>query len=185
MEELFENKLNDDLKNIIFSMITYSPPNELLIQINMYPYRKKYINLFYNYVMTNWTYCYIDALNIIWKLYYICIIAKGDIIWKDDNHLNYCLLNCEKYIPKEAYNIHTAELIRILNNSNIEIKKILIKKYITKYIMVLKNNHIDFLDNELSIWGDITWYGYTDESLKDLSTEVIKNAYNYPSPIIK
>ena len=119
MEELFENKLNDDLKNIIFSMITYSPPNELLIQINMYPYRKKYINLFYNYVMTNWTYCYIDALNIIWKLYYICIIAKGDIIWKDDNHLNYCLLNCEKYIPKEAYNIHTAELIRILNNSNI------------------------------------------------------------------
>ena len=33
MEEHFENILNDDLKNKIYSMITYPQSHELLIQI--------------------------------------------------------------------------------------------------------------------------------------------------------
>ena len=184
MEKLFENKLNDDLKKKIFSMITYSPPIELLTQIKLYQDKKKYIDLFYNYVMTNWTYCYIDALSLIWKIYYLCIIEKADIIFKSEYHLNNCLGKYEKYVSYDTERIYTAELIRILNNSNNNIKNLLIKKYINKYIMVLKKHHLEFIDKELSIWGDITRYGYMDSSLDDYSIEYINKSYFIPAPLI-
>lgn len=184
MEEHFENILNDDLKRKIYSIITYPQSHELLTQIKLYQDKKIYITLFYNYIINSWTYCYIDALNIIWKIYYICIISKGDILWKDKEHLNYCLINYKKYISEENEKIYVAEIIRILNNENNKIKHILLKKYIIKYIMVLKKHHIDFLKEELSIWGNITSYGYVDESLNDFSKETIENAYKISPPVI-
>lgn len=184
MEEHFENILNDDLKNKIYSMITYPQSHELLIQIKLYQNKKIYIDLFYNYIINYWTYCYMDGLSIIWKIYYLCIIEKIDIIFKNDYHLNYCLGNYEKYLSNDKEEIYTAELIRILNNSDKNIKNLLIKKYITKYIMVLKIHQLEFIDKELSIWGDITKYGYNDESLSDFKIEEIKNAYNFKAPMI-
>jgi len=50
--------------------------------------------------------------------------------------------------------------------------------------MVLKKHHLQFIDTELSIWGDISRYGYNDESLSDFKIEEIKNAYNFKAPII-
>lgn len=183
MEKLFNYYLNDDLKDKIYSMIVYPQDDDLLYQINYYPLCKKYINLFYKYIITNWTYCFIDGLSIIWKIYHLCIIQNIDILWKDRYNLNNYLINYKKYISDDIENIYIAELIRILNNND-NIKKILIKKYITKYVMVLKKHQLDYIDTELSIWGDITSYGYNDESLKDFDKETIKNAYNYTSPII-
>lgn len=184
MEELFNNYLNDDLKDKIYSMIIYQQNRALLYQINYYPICKKYINLFYKYIINNWTYCFIDALTIIWKIYYLCIINNIDILWKDKYHLYYCLINYKDYISDDIENMYTAELIRILNNKD-NIKKILIKKYITKYVMVLKKHQLDFIDEELSIWGDITSYEYNDESLNDYDKETIINAYYFKSPIIQ
>ena len=184
MEEHFENILNDDLKNKIYSMITYPQSHELLIQIKLYQNKKIYIDLFYNYIINYWTYCYIDGLSIIWKIYHLCIIEKVDIIFKNDFYLNYCLGNYEKYLSNDKEEIYTAELIRILNNSDKNIKNLLIKKYITKYIMVLKIYQLEFIDKELSIWGDITIYGYNDESLNDFSHEIINKSYLLPAPVI-
>ena len=59
MEELFNNILNDDLKEKIYSMIVYQQNSDLLFQINYYPLCKKYIDLFYKYIINYWTYCYI------------------------------------------------------------------------------------------------------------------------------
>ena len=81
-------------------------------------------------------------------------------------------------------NIYTFELIKLLNNFNKNIKNLLIKKYITKYIMVLKKHQLEFIDKELSIWGDITIFGYKDESLDDYSTDFINKSYFIPSPLI-
>jgi hypothetical protein len=184
MDKLFDELLNDDLKNNIYSMIIYSQPNDLLKQIKEYQNKKKYINQFYKYITNYWTYCYIDGLNIIWKLYYICIIGKADILWKDSYHLNMCMINYKRYIPTDDYNIYTAEIIRILNIKNFKQKHLAIKRYITKYVMVLKDYHIKYLDEELSIWGDILHYGYTDESLNDFTAETIKNSYYLPTPVI-
>lgn len=184
MNELFDNLLNDDLKDKIYSMIIYPQSSTLLTQIKLYQDKKIYIDLFYKYVTNYWTYCYMDALSLIWKIYYLCIIEKADIIFKNDYYLNYCIANYEKYLSDDTERIYTAELIRILNNSDNNIKNILIKKYITKYIMVLKKNQLEFIDKELSIWGDITSYGYTDESLDDYSNEFINNSYLIPAPII-
>jgi hypothetical protein len=184
MEIFFENILNDDLKNKIYSMIIYQQPNELLTQIKLYQDKKKYIDLFYKYITNYWTYCYIDGLSIIWKIYHLCIIEKVDIIFKNDFYLNYCLGNYEKYLSNDMENIYTFELIRLLNNSDKNIKNLLIKKYITKYIMVLKKHQLEFIDKELSIWGDITIFGYKDESLDDYSTDFINKSYFIPSPLI-
>jgi hypothetical protein len=182
--ELFDTLLNDDLKEQIYSLIIYKQPQELLIQIKEYQNKKKYINLFYKYITNYWTYCYIDGLNLIWKLYYICIICKADILWKDMEYLNICLYKFKQYISDEDYFIYTAEIIRILNIKNFKQKHLALKKYITKYVMVLKDHHIKYLNEELSIWGDITEYGYTDDSLSDFSEESILNSYKIPSPII-
>ena len=182
--ELFDTLLNDDLKEQIYSLIIYKQPQELLIQIKEYQNKKKYINLFYKYITNYWTYCYIDGLNLIWKLYYICIICKADILWKDMKYLNICLYKFKQYISDEDYFIYTAEIIRILNIKNFKQKHLALKKYITKYVMVLKDHHIKYLNEELSIWGDITEYGYTDDSLSDFSEESILNSYKIPSPII-
>ena len=184
MNNLFDNLLNDDIKIKIYSMITYPQSDELLIQIKLYQDKKKYIDLFYKYIINYWTCCYIDGLSIIWKIYYLCIIEKVDIIFKNDFHLNYCLGNYEKYLSNDKEEIYTAELIRILNNSDKNIKNLLIKKYITKYIMVLKIHQLEFIDKELSIWGDITKYGYNDESLNDFSDENINISYLLPTPVI-
>jgi hypothetical protein len=184
MNNLFDNLLNDDIKNKIYSMITYPQSHELLIQIKLYQNKKKYIDLFYKYIINYWTYCYIDALSIIWKIYHLCIIEKIDVIFKNDFHLNYFLGNYEKFISNNDEEIYTAELIRILNNSDKNIKNLLIKKYITKYIMVLKIHQLEFIDKELSIWGDITKYGYNDESLNDFSHEIINKSYLLPAPVI-
>lgn len=184
MEQHFENILNDDLKNKIYSMITYPQSHELLIQIKLYQNKKIYIDLFYNYIINYWTYCYMDGLSIIWKIYYLCIIEKIDIIFKNDYHLNDCLGNYEKYLSNDKEEIYTAELIRILNNSDKNIKNLLIKKYIIKYIIVLKIHQLEFIDKELSVWGDITKYGYNDESLSDFSHEIINSSYLLPAPVI-
>jgi len=184
MEIFFENILNDDVKNKIYSMIIYQQPNELLTQIKLYQYKKKYIDLFYKYIINYWTYCYIDGLSIIWKIYYLCIVEKIDIIFQNDYHLNYYLGNYEKFLSNDKEEIYTAELIRILNNSNKNIKNLLIKKYIIKYIMVLEIHQLEFIDKELSIWGDITKYGYNDESLNDFSNEIINRSYLLPAPVI-
>tara|TARA_B100000795_G_C22789798_1_gene436367 strand:- start:1533 stop:2117 length:585 start_codon:yes stop_codon:yes gene_type:complete len=184
MHKLIDEYLNDDLIDKIYSMIIYKQNSNLLFQINYYPLCKKYIDLFYNYIINYWSFCYIDGLSIIWKIYHLCIIEKSDIIFKGDYFLNILLGNYEKYISEEIEQIYTSELLRILNNSNINIKNLLIKKYINKYIMVLKKHHLEFIDIELSIWGDISKYGYNDESLSDFKIEEIKNAYNYKAPII-
>tara|TARA_B100000787_G_C16171587_1_gene286802 strand:+ start:953 stop:1537 length:585 start_codon:yes stop_codon:yes gene_type:complete len=184
MYKLIDEYLNDDLIDKIYSMIIYKQNSNLLFQINYYPLCKKYIDLFYNYIINYWSFCYIDGLSIIWKIYHLCIIEKSDIIFKGDYFLNILLGNYEKYISEEIEQIYTSELLRILNNSNINIKNLLIKKYINKYIMVLKKHHLEFIDIELSIWGDISKYGYNDESLSDFKIEEIKNAYNYKAPII-
>ena len=184
MDILCNKYLNDDLIQYIYSMIIYKQNSKLLYQINYYPLCKKYINLFYNYIINYWTYCYIDGLSIIWKIYHLCIIEKVDIIFKNDFYLNYCLGNYEKYLSNDMENIYTFELIRLLNNSDKNIKNLLIKKYITKYIMVLKKHQLEFIDKELSIWGDITIFGYKDESLDDYSTDFINKSYFIPSPLI-
>ena len=184
MDKLFDELLNDDLKNNIYSMIIYSQSNDLLKQIKEYQNKKKYINQFYKYITNYWTYSNIDGLSIIWKIYHLCIIEKKDIIFKNDYHLNYCLGNYEKFLSNDKEEIYTAELIRTLNYSDKNIKNLLIKKYITKYIMVLKIRQLEFIDKELSIWGDITKYGYNDESLNDFSDETIKNSYHLQTPVI-
>ena len=112
------------------------------------------------------------------------MIGKADILWKDSYHLNMCMINYKRYIPADDYNIYTAEIIRILNIKNFKQKHLAIKRYITKYVMVLKDYHIKYLDKELSIWGDILHYGYTDESLNDFTAETIKNSYYLPTPTI-
>ena len=105
MEEHFENILNDDLKNKIYSMITYPQSHELLIQIKLYQNKKIYIDLFYNYIINYWTYCYMDGLSIIWKIYHLCIIEKCDIIFKGEYFLNILLGSYEKYISEEIEQI--------------------------------------------------------------------------------
>ena len=184
MDKLIYKYLNDDLIDKIYSMIIYKQNSNLLFQINYYPLCKKYIDLFYNYIINYWSYCYFDGLSIIWKIYHLCIIEKCDKIFKNDYFLNILLGSYEKYISDEIEEIYTSELLRILNNSNINIKNLLIKKYINKYIMVLKTHHLEFIDTELSIWGDISRYGYNDESLSDFKIEEIKNAYNFKAPMI-
>tara|TARA_B000000477_G_C6095494_1_gene229690 strand:- start:9062 stop:9646 length:585 start_codon:yes stop_codon:yes gene_type:complete len=184
MDKLIYKYLNDDLIDKIYSMIIYKQNSNLLFQINYYPLCKKYIDLFYNYIINYWSYCYFDGLSIIWKIYHLCIIEKCDIIFKGEYFLNILLGSYEKYISEEIEQIYTSELIRILNNSNINIKNLLIKKYINKYIMVLKKHHLQFIDTELSVWGDISRYGYNDESLSDFKIEEIKNAYNFKAPMI-
>ena len=184
MDKLFDKLLNDDIKNKIFSMIIYTQSPELLTQIKLYQYKKNYIDIFYKYITNYWTYCNIDGLSIIWKIYHLCIIENIDILFKNHSHLNYCLANYKNYISNEIEEIYTAELIRILNNSDINIKNLLIKKYIIKYIMVMKNYQLKFIDNELSIWGDISKYGYNDESLEDFSNEQINKSYFLSKPTI-
>jgi len=66
-------------------------------------------------------------------------------------------------------------------------KKLAIKKYITKYIMILKDHHINFILNHLLMWGnlDINYVETNidqDESLKHFSIKVIQDAYLYKSP---
>ena len=185
MDILCNKYLNDDLIQYIYSMIIYKQNSKLLYQINYYPLCKKYINLFYNYIINYWTYCYIEGLSIIWKIYDLCIVKKVDNIFKNDFFLNNFLGNYEKYISNHEEDIYISELIRILNNSDINIKKILIKKYIIKYVMVLKNYHLEFIDKELSIWGDISKYGYNDQSLDNFDKYEIEKAYTFKAPIIK
>ena len=48
MEIFFENILNDDLKNKIYSMIIYQQPNELLTQIKLYQDKKNILIYFIN-----------------------------------------------------------------------------------------------------------------------------------------
>ena len=50
--------------------------------------------------------------------------------------------------------------------------------------MVLKIHQLEFIDKELSIWGDITKYEYNDESLSDFSHEIINSSYLLPTPVI-
>tara|TARA_B110000008_G_C16955482_1_gene558027 strand:+ start:2070 stop:2231 length:162 start_codon:yes stop_codon:yes gene_type:complete len=40
------------------------------------------------------------------------------------------------------------------------------------------------LIKQLSVWGDITKYGYNDESLSDFSPEIINSSYLLPTPVI-
>lgn len=48
----------------------------------------------------------------------------------------------------------------------------------------MKNYQLKFIDNELSIWGDISKYGYNDESLEDFSNEQINKSYFLSKPTI-
>jgi hypothetical protein len=50
--------------------------------------------------------------------------------------------------------------------------------------MVLKIHQLEFIDKELSIWGDITKYGYNDESLNDFTAEIINRSYLLSVPFI-
>lgn len=64
------------------------------------------------------------------------------------------------------------------------------KLSIKKYIMILKDHHIDFIINHLLMWGNLN-INYVekhidqDESLKHFSIKVIQDAYLYKAPKYK
>tara|TARA_B100001758_G_scaffold42732_1_gene33835 strand:- start:5466 stop:6080 length:615 start_codon:yes stop_codon:yes gene_type:complete len=185
-----ENILTKDLIDKIYSMIIYEQPKGLLVQIKTYKYKKQYITLCYKYIIQHWNYCFIDALEIFWKLYYISNIEDNYAFWYDTNYIAQCLVNYKNYVSISNYNLYNSEVIRVLNNNNFTKKKLSIKKYITKYILILKDNHIDFIINHLLMWGnlDINYVEKNidqDESLKNLSIKVIQDAYLYKSPKTK
>lgn len=185
-----KNILTKDLVDKIYSMIIYEQPKCLLVQIKTYKYKDQYITLCYKYIIQHWNYYFIDALEIFWKLYYISNIEDNYAFWYDTNYIAQCLVNYKKYISISNYNLHNSEVIRVLDNKNYTLKKLAIKKYITKYIMILKNYHIDFIINHLLMWGnlDINYVEKNidqDESLKHFSIKIIQDAYIYKAPKTK
>jgi hypothetical protein len=185
-----ENTLTKDLIDKIYSMIIYEQPKDLLVQIKTYKYKKQYITLCYKYIIQHWNYCFIDALEIFWKLYYISNIEDNYAFWYDTNYIAQCLVNYKTYVSISNYNLFNSEIIRVLDNKNFMLKKLSIKKYITKYIMILKDHHIDFIINHLLMWGnlDINYVEKSidqDESLKHFSIKVIQDAYLYKAPKTK
>lgn len=185
-----ENTLTKDLIDKIYSMIIYEQPKDLLIQIKTYNYKKQYITLCYEYIIQHWSYYFIDALEIFWKLYYISTIEDNYAFWYDKNYIAKCLVNYKNYVSISNYNLYNSEIIRVLDNKNFMLKKLSIKKYITKYIMILKDHHIDFIINHLLMWGnlDINYVEKSidqDESLKNFSIKVIQDSYLYKAPKTK
>lgn len=185
-----ENTLTKDLIDKIYSMIIYEQPKDLLIQIKTYNYKKQYITLCYEYIIQHWSYYFIDALEIFWKLYYISTIEDNYAFWYDTNYIAECLINYKSYVSISNYNLYNSEIIRVLDNKNFMLKKLSIKKYITKYIMILKDHHIDFIINHLLMWGnlDINYVEKSidqDESLKHFSIKVIQDSYLYKAPKTK
>lgn len=181
-----ENILTKDLVDKIYSMIVYEQPKDLLVQIKTYNYKKQYITICYKYIIQHWNYYFIDALEIFWKLYYISNIEDN----YDTNYIAQCLVNYKKYISISNYNLHNSEIIRVLNNKNYTLKKLAIKKYITKYILIMKDTHIDFIINHLLMWGnlDINYIEQNidqDESLNHFSIKIIQDAYIYKAPKTK
>jgi len=184
-----ENILTKDLIDKIYSMIVYTQPNNLLLQIQNFNYKKDNITLCYNYIIQHWNHYFLDALDIFWKLHYICNTQNACILWHNNSHIDYCLINYKNYISIEQYNIYNSELIRVLNIKNFMQKKLAIKKYIIKYMLVLKKYQIDYIINHMAIWGFID-YNFNeriideDHSLNCLTVEVIQDAYIYEAPNI-
>ncbi len=171
----YSDKLPDDIITKIYSYIIYEQPTNLLIEINNYNFKKKNINLFYKTIIQHWSYCYIDPLSKIWYYYYIENINRDfDITNFED------LFNIE---------MNNAEIFRILKSKN---KKILIKKYIFKYLLNMSNIQIDKLWNDfICLWGSYDenyndLYDYhRDTSLDNLNTNYVNYLCKYVhSPIL-
>jgi len=185
-----ENILTKDLIDKIYAMIIYEYPKDLLIQIKTYKYKKPYITLCYKYIVQHWNFFFIDALEIFWKLYYISTIEDNYAFWYNKTYIADCLVNYKNYISISNYNLYNSEIIRVLDNKKFIQKKLSIKKYITKYIIILKDHHIDFIINHLLMWGnlDINYVEKNidqDQSLKHVSIKIIQDAYLYKAPKTK